>query len=295
MSYIHHPRHYTNDIAPTSSWLAIYFCGIRHFIQSLNVQRHGPYLVVNFNYFVKDHNQHKYKGIFKGFIHQLLQVDLIRYSISRLRFIYFVKVLRKLRTLESPHEGVAENTIDHNLKGITDYAAVRPLALIKPLSVIESLSKDSKVLTIGPRTEGEMLALVGYGFLPQNIVGLDLITYSPWVDIGDMHQMPYNENSFDVILAGWVIAYSHTPGIAAKEMIRVLKPGGIVAIGVEYGIDNAKELLGYIPGAGRKTNSVDQITRYFADHLDFMYFSHGIVDSRKNMKGSVLAIFSIKK
>jgi SAM-dependent methyltransferase len=244
---------------------------------------------------MKDHNQHKYKGIVVGFIHQLLQVDLIRYFISRVRFIYFVKIRRKLRTLENPHKGVAKNTISHNLKGITDYAAVRPLALVKPLSVIESLSKDSKILTIGPRTEGEMLALVGYGFLPKNIVGLDLITYSPWVDIGDMHEMPYEENSFDVVLAGWVIAYSHDPYIAAKEMIRVVKPGGIIAIGVEYGVGDPEALVGYIPGAGRTTNSVNQITKYFTDHLDFMYFSHGIIDSRKTIKGSVIAIFSIKK
>jgi len=244
---------------------------------------------------MKDHNKHKYKGILKGFFHQLLQVDLIRYVISRLRFIYFVKILGKLRALENPHKGVAKNTINHNLKGITDYAAVRPLALIKPLSVIESLSKDSKILTIGPRTEGEMLALIGYGFMPQNIVGLDLITYSPWVDIGDMHEMPYDDNSFDVVLAGWVIAYSHTPEIAAKEMIRVLKPGGIIAIGVEYNVENIEKLVGYIPGAGRITNSVDQVTKYFADNIDHIYFDHGITEDRKNMKGSIIAIFSIKK
>ena len=244
---------------------------------------------------MQDHNLHKHKGVFIGFLHQLLQVDLIRHFISRLRFIYFVKILRKLRTLENPHKGVAKNTIKHNLKGITHYAPTRPLALIKPLSVIESLSKNSKILTIGPRTEGEIFALIGYGFTLQNIVGLDLITYSPWVNMGDIHKMPYSENSFDVVIAGWVIAYSHSPEIAAREMVRILKPGGIAAIGVEYRPENHNKYLDYIPGAGRKTSDVNQITKYFDGNLDYMYFSHGIIDSRKNMQGSIITIFSIKK
>ena len=75
----------------------------------------------------------------------------------------------------------------------------------------------------------------------------------------------------------------------------MLQLRGIVVNGVEYRMDNTKRALGDMPGAGRKTDSVDQITTYFAEHLDFMYFNHDIVDGRKNMKRSVLVIFSIKK
>ena len=78
-------------------------------------------------------------------------------------------------------------------------------------------------------------------------------------------------------------------------MVRVLKPGGIVAIGVEYSTKSKEEILDYTGGAGRTTSEVDQITKYFNDSVDFMYFSHEIIESRKNMKGSVIAIFSVKK
>lgn len=244
---------------------------------------------------MKDHNQHKFKGLFKNFMHQFLQVDIIRYTISRLRFFWFVKILRRIKTLKGDENKVAKNTIMHNLKGLKDYAAVRPLALIKPLSVIETLSYESKVLCIGPRTEGEILALIGYGFLGRNITGLDLITYSPWVIAGDMHDMPFQDNTFDVVLAGWVIAYSNDPHQAAKEMIRVLKPGGIVAIGVEYAPSGMHENLGYVAGAGRKTSQSNQITQYFKDSIDHIYFNHEINSDRKNFKGSVLVIFSIDK
>ena len=245
---------------------------------------------------MKDHNKHKFKGIITGFFHQLLQIDFIRYVLVRLRFIYFVKIKRRLKTLDQVSKGVASNTIMHNMKGLSDYAAVRPLALIKPLSVIETLTKDATILSIGPRTEGELFSLVGYGFYAKNIRGLDLITYSPWVDIGDMHKMPYGDSSYDVIMAGWVIAYSHTPEIAAQEMIRVVKNGGIIAIGVQHtGHQKKEEILPYISGAGRETSRVDEITDYFGDNIDHIYFHHEIVADRMSVKGSVLAIFSVKK
>lgn len=244
---------------------------------------------------MKDHNQHKFKGIFKGFIHQLLQVDLIRYLISRIRFIWYVKILGRLKTQEGDVTRIAKNTIMHNLKGLKDYAAVRPLAMIKPLSVIESLSVESKILCIGPRTEGEILALIGYGFLRRNITGLDLISYSPWVKTGDMHDMSFEDNTFDVVFAGWVIAYSNDPKQAAKEMIRVLKPGGIIAIGVEYAPSGMHDDLGYVAGAGRETSKTTQITQYFENSIDHIYFNHEIIADRQNVKGSVIALFSIKK
>ncbi len=37
-----------------------------------------------------------------------------------------------------------------------------------------------------------------------NIRGLDLFSCSPRIDVGDMHDMRYADNSFDVIFLGWV-------------------------------------------------------------------------------------------
>lgn len=247
---------------------------------------------------MKDHNKHKYKGIFTGFLHQLLLIDLIRYLVAYLRYIYYVKLRRKLRTFDLHNEEIASNTIFHNLKGLKDLAVVRSLALIKLLSVIESLGKDAKILTIGPRTEGELLSLIGYGFMPENVRGLDLISYSPWIDLGDMHNMPYQDNSFDAVVMGWVIAYSENPDKAAKEVLRVVKNGGIVAVGVEFGGKEAEQQikeLGYKPGSKRVTDHIDKILTYFKDNIDHVYFNHSILPQRSHLKGSVIAIFSVKK
>ena len=68
----------------------------------------------------------------------------------------------------------------------------------------------------------------------KNITAVDLIKYSPWVDQGDMHNLPYEDNKFDLILCGWVIAYSNNKIKAAEEMTRVGKSGSIIALAATY-------------------------------------------------------------
>ena len=42
--------------------------------------------------------------------------------------------------------------------------------------------------------------LTSAGFDPANIRGLDLISYSSMVDVGDMHDLPYEDDSFDIVI-----------------------------------------------------------------------------------------------
>ena len=247
---------------------------------------------------MKDHNSHKYKGVFRGFFHQLLTIDIIRYTIARLRFFFRVRIFRKLKTFDLESKSISDRTVSHNLKGLKDLAVVRSLSLIKPVTSIDRVGINSKVLTIGPRTEGELLSLVGYGFLKKNIIGLDLISYSNWIKLGDMHDMPFEDNSFDVIIMGWVISYSDTPEKAAQEVIRVAKNNAIIAVGVEYGGQIGEkqiEELGYTPGAGRLTQQPEELTAFFGDAVNKVYFSHGIEPKEVEKKGSVISVFSIKK
>jgi len=248
---------------------------------------------------MKDHNNHKYKGLVKGYFHQLLTVDVLRYMIARLRFFFLVRIMRRLKTYSLEHDKeVPSNTIPHNLKGLKDLAVVRSLSLIKPVTSIDRVGVNSKVLTIGPRTEGEILSLVGQGFLLKNIRGLDLISYSKWIDLGDMHNMPYADNTFDVVIMGWVISYSDEPRKAAEEVIRVSADKAIIAVGVEYGgLEGQQQIeqLDYVPGAGRLTTNASQLIELFGDSVDQIYFTHSIEEDRRHAKGSVIAVFSIKK
>ena len=118
--------------------------------------------------------------------------------------------------------------------------------LMNPLMSIDRISSrigKIKVLVIGPKLESEILSIRSYGIPKKNIDAIDLISYSPWVKSGDMHNLPYEKCTFDVIISGWVIAYSDNKQRAVDEMVRVAKDGAIIGIGVGYTPSSNKEII----------------------------------------------------
>ena len=230
------------------------------------------------------------KSIILSFFHQLLLIDAIRFIVAYIRYLYFSKIKRNLKLFDSNLKDISANTVSHNLKGLKQLSSIRSSKLIRPLSVIESLSVDARVLAIGPRNEGELLLIIGCGFMPGNVRGLDLISYSPWIDLGDMHAMPYRDDSWDVIIMGWVIAYSNNPKKAAHEVIRVAKNEAIIAVAAEY--------RGEADGAEGQFNtikSVHKILSFFEGHVDKVYFNHDVSTASGQFIESNSVIFSIKK
>jgi hypothetical protein len=208
----------------------------------------------------------------------LVSEPTLRHAWVYVRAVYFVWIRRKLRTLHS--DDVVKANIMHNMKSIFGVNN-RINLLLFPVSVIETLGPDSKVLIIGPRNENDLYALAGLGFRLENIRGLDLISYSPRIDLGDMHDMPFADDSFDAVICGWTLSYSTNPGKAAQEMMRVSKPGGLIAIGVEYSELSAKDerrLVGYeiqeFDKIGERINSTEQIKALFAENLGAVFFEH---------------------
>ncbi len=232
---------------------------------------------------------------------QALMVDIIRFQVCLLRYIWFVWIVRRLRVWDGATPIVSRNTISHNLKGMKDLAVIRSLQLIRPLVSIDKVRCDienQKVLTIGPRSEGEIFNLLAYGFRRRNISGLDLISYSPYIKTGDLHAMPFCDSTFDVVMLGWVLAYSDDRARAAAEVIRVAKDGALVAIGSEYSPKTNEEIIqetGYLPGSFERIFSLSDITRLFEGHIDQVYFSHPVARGLEDRIGQLILIFSIKK
>src|SRR3990172_2012251 len=141
--------------------------------------------------------------MFRDFLKSLLIEPRFRVSVTKLRFYYYVKIKKRLRTTQSDH--AFSMTVQHNLRNLKGWNN-RMLLLINPSVVLEKVTRKSSVLIIGPRTEHDLLILMGYGFT--NVRGLDLISYSPRIDLGDMHAMPYADNSWDVVMSGWALSYS---------------------------------------------------------------------------------------
>lgn len=233
----------------------------------------------------------------REFFYQLLRVDLLRASVAGVRYFYFVVIRRRLHTLEAVTGDIGVNTVLHNKKRMTtvpSLAVTRSNLLLYPLSAIQ-IDRSSPVLSVGPRTEGELLNLMGLGF--RNVRGLDLISYSPWIDLGDMHAMPYGDNTFNVIIMGWCLAYSDNRRKAAAEAIRIGQSGSIIAVGVEYRIETAQELskkVGYQVPDEKRLESVAEILALFTPHVDHVYFSQDLPRSSVK-KWDLLVLFSVKK
>jgi SAM-dependent methyltransferase len=184
------------------------------------------------------------------------------------------------------------------LKGLRDLAVNRSHLLVRPLSVIETLPVDARLLSIGPRTEGELFNLCAHGFMLNRLRGLDLISYSPRIDLGDMHAIPHADSSLDAVILGWVLAYSEEPERAAREVIRVARPGGVIAVGVEYSPQTQDEVIrdvGYLPGARHRIGSCEEILSYFGGSVDHVYLNHTVAPQNRAEVGALCVIFSIRK
>lgn len=89
------------------------------------------------------------------------------------------------------------------------------------------LKVGDKALCIAARVGQEVLALKEIGV--DNAVGVDLVPSPPLVVKGDMHRLPFEEDSFDFEFSN---AFDHAlfPALFASEVERTLKPGGILVL-----------------------------------------------------------------
>jgi SAM-dependent methyltransferase len=84
-------------------------------------------------------------------------------------------------------------------------------------------------LGCGPRDQAEPVAACGLEY-----VGVDYA--SPTADLlCDAHAIPFREGTFDVVFAYAVLEHLYNPFLAAAEVTRVLRPGGIFVGTVSQG------------------------------------------------------------
>ena len=151
-------------------------------------------------------------------------------QISFFRWVFLHKVLRKL------NYDVNSNTTSGVSYSQEAFSQFSPLGRIYfPLFALMCIpiELEKKILIIGPRYENEIYIARSLGFAKKNVSTLDTFSYSPLVDIGDMHEMKYSDNEFSYLLCSWTLSYSANPKLASNEMVRITKPGGLIAISVE--------------------------------------------------------------
>lgn len=241
----------------------------------------------------------------KSILKQFLLIREFRIIIGKFRFFYFARIMRRVKTSES--KDAIDHTIKHNLKSLSVFGGTRMNKIIKPISVLENVSKDARILVIGPRNEDDILNLIGNGFNSKNIVGLDLISYSPFIELGDMHETRFEDSHFDVLICGWTLSYSNEPKKFATEAIRILKNKGVVGIGVEYSTLTDDQSIavhgGYHlkPTKLERINSTEQILDLFKGNIETVFFNHNAPNkishstSLSQNVSNVISIFSITK
>lgn len=184
----------------------------------------------------------------KHAIHRyLLQHPSVLRRVTRWRHFYFTsvrrrRVLRQFASDQRPADDPLHRTLEYNLSRITSFDNRRSFRMVKLVSCISAVNRNGQVLFVGPRTEADLLTLYAFGFAWRNLRGLDLFSYSPKIDVGDMHEMPYDDDSFDIAFSSWALTYSHDPRRACSELVRVTRPGGVICVGCEYDCDAAQQV-----------------------------------------------------
>lgn len=224
------------------------------------------------------------------------RIKPICYAVNKFRFLYFNRFKRLKVNIHKDLKSVLAH--DYSLKNVLNSRpSDRILRLILPLTSIGSLTNNSTILSIGCRHETDMIYLCSYGFDQDLVRGADMISYSPWIDTENMHNMSYKDNSWDCVILGWVMAYSDDQKKVAHEVARIVKPGGIVAIGVTWYSAEQAQLI-YESGEyavdprHNRIATTSEFLDLFDGFVDNVYFRHDPLPTAS--QGSCLLIFSIK-
>ncbi len=228
-----------------------------------------------------------------------LQMQDVRFQLAEQRSLRLKD--EDIRTHQNLDPAVVKNALEHNLAQMKKAASIgRCDFLINVLRSVEYVARNiphHQVLSVGPRNEAELFYLLSLGYSVSQVHGLDLISYSPMVDLGDMHQMPYPDASFDVIILGWVVSYSKEPERLAREIMRVARAKAVIAIGTEYDPHTPAQ----IKASGTLLSDdcpvfkhTDEFLRLFEGRIQTVYFRHDVTEDRKNDYSNIMTVFQLK-
>ena len=198
-----------------------------------------------------------------------------------------INALRADRTLAVISCGHLEKVVAHNYDAVWRITRQRTERLINILSSIRGFDRRrAKVLVIGPRNEAELLLFAAHGLTLKNISSIDLFSVSPMIQVMDMHDMSFADDSFDVVYAAYVLTYSDRPQRAVGEMLRVVKPGGLFV--AAWGIDNSTE--SNVVGVQTLRGLLKEFYGYIGDRLGFILWQEEQVEGDKTALSCIARI-----
>lgn len=91
---------------------------------------------------------------------------------------------------------------------------------------LTDLPEGAEVLCVGARNAAEPLAFHARGY---RALGVDLLPHlHPAMRWGDFHHLPFRDARFSLLYSAHAYEHSRDIAVAAKEALRVLKPGGFL-------------------------------------------------------------------
>jgi SAM-dependent methyltransferase len=156
--------------------------------------------------------------------------------------------------------------------------------------ISENLNLSQKViLCIGCRNKAELDYFQAKG--AQHVVGIDLFSQSQDILIMDMHHMTFPDNAFDIIYASHSLEHAHTPSQVVTEIVRVARPGAIIAIEVPVDFEpRGSDMVDFI--------DLETLHRAFQAHLADVLWSeryHSMEACEKIRSTCIRTIFRINK
>ena len=240
---------------------------------------------------------------------ELLAIPKFRNYITRKRWDIFEQSGVPLQVFQDGNVGIIDTTIPYNIEGIKNSinslgSLERSELVFRPLMAMDriysygnrSVFPELTALLIGSRTEYEVLLGLSYGFQLENMAAVDLISYSPWITPGDMHNLPFDDNTFDIIVLGWVLGYSSTPGQVANEVLRVARSGCIVSIGNDCYTEESLRASQFY--SAQRPNTVKAITDIFGQSVADIVFAHEPRYTRGDVPGftgHLITTFEVRK
>lgn len=177
----------------------------------------------------------------------------------------------------------------YNRSKLWEFFRIRTEKLMVVLRCIDAVPRGAKVLVIGPRNEAEILLLSLYGFELRNITGIDLFSYSPLIQLGDMHDLKFPDDSFDIVYTAWTLAYSYDLTKACAEIVRVARDGAIVVTGMSHTSTRSHLDLSDITQGG-----LTELLALFEPSVDHVYWQESSPVAGTD-SAEVSVIFRIRK
>lgn len=142
--------------------------------------------------------------------------------------------IERIKTVLKP-----EVSPEHTPEGMIDYTSdVRKQAFnFQETDKVSSFFYDELPLDIINSLPDGLILDCGAGFRPvyyENVVNYEIVPYATTDVIGFAEDLPFADNSFDAVFSFAVLEHVKLPFQAAREMIRVLKPGGKIAVSAAF-------------------------------------------------------------